>query len=148
MKKIFPRLKKMFLGGLISVLSLISAFFILSFIFPLRDQVDYSTAVYDDKGELIHAYLTPDQKWRLKTSLEEISPLLKKTILYKEDRYFYSHPGVNPAAIIRAFSKNIFRGKRTSGASTITMQVARALERKERNYLNKLVEIFRAFQLE
>jgi penicillin-binding protein 1C len=38
--------------------------------------------------------------------------------------------------------------KRTSGASTITMQVARALEPKPRTYLNKLCEMFRAFQLE
>jgi penicillin-binding protein 1C len=148
MKKKFPRLKKILWDGLISVAGLVLTFFVLSLIFPLPDKVDFSTAVYDDKGELIHAYLTPDQKWRLKTSLEEISPLLKKTILYKEDRYFYSHPGVNPAAIFRAFTKNIFRGKRTSGASTITMQVARALEPKQRTYLNKFVEIFRAFQLE
>jgi penicillin-binding protein 1C len=148
MNKKRPRFKKLFFGGLISVISLVFVFFIFSLLFPLPDKVEYSTAVYDDKGELIHAYLTPDQKWRLKTSLEEISPLLKKTILYKEDRYFYSHPGVNLAAIFRAFTKNIFRGKRTSGASTITMQVARALEPKQRTYLNKFVEIFRAFQLE
>ena len=38
--------------------------------------------------------------------------------------------------------------KRTSGASTITMQVARALEPKRRTYFNKLIEVFRAFQLE
>ncbi|HTF28756.1 MAG TPA: penicillin-binding protein 1C, partial [Flavitalea sp.] len=121
---------------------------ILNFLFPLPDKVEYSTAIYDDKGELVHAYLTADEKWRMKTSLEEISPLLKKTILYKEDRFFYNHPGVNLLAICRAFTKNIFRGKRTSGASTITMQVARALEPKRRTYLNKFVEIFRAFQLE
>ncbi len=38
--------------------------------------------------------------------------------------------------------------KRTSGASTITMQVARALEPKRRTYFNKAIEMFRAFQLE
>ncbi|MHA4845518.1 penicillin-binding protein 1C [Flavitalea antarctica] len=142
------QLKKWLFRGLIFVVILGFAFVTLNLVFPLPDKLEYSTAVYDDKGELIHAYLTPDQKWRLKTSLEEISPLLKKTILHKEDRFFYSHPGVNPAAIFRAFSKNILRGKRTSGASTITMQVARALEPKRRTYLNKFVEIFRAFQLE
>ncbi|MET0299796.1 MAG: penicillin-binding protein 1C, partial [Flavitalea sp.] len=66
----------------------------------------------------------------------------------KEDRYFYSHPGVNPLAIGRAIVKNVFRMKRTSGASTITMQVARALEPKKRTYGNKLIEVFRALQLE
>ncbi|WP_315817468.1 transglycosylase domain-containing protein [Paraflavitalea speifideaquila] len=58
-------------------------------------------------------------------------PLLRKTIIEKEDQYFYYHPGVNLLAIGRAMAKNIFRLKRTSGASTITMQVARALEPKK-----------------
>ena len=93
-------------------------------------------------------FLTADDKWRMKTSLEEISPLLRKTIIEKEDRFFYYHAGVNPFAIIRALAKNIFQMKRTSGASTITMQVARALERRPRSYTNKLIEIFRACQIE
>src|SRR5688572_32656273 len=38
--------------------------------------------------------------------------------------------------------------KVTSGASTITMQVAKALEHRKRNFGNKLIEMFRAFQLE
>ncbi len=55
---------------------------------------------------------------------------------------------MNAVAILRAMTKNIFRLKRTSGASTITMQVARALEPKRRTYFNKFIEMFRAFQLE
>ncbi|RYZ17063.1 MAG: penicillin-binding protein 1C, partial [Sphingobacteriales bacterium] len=43
---------------------------------------------------------------------------------------------------------NIFRARRTSGASTITMQVARALKPRDRTYVNKLIEVFRALQLE
>ena len=38
--------------------------------------------------------------------------------------------------------------KRTSGASTITMQVVRLLEPRPRNMLSKTVEVFRALQLE
>jgi len=102
----------------------------------------------DSKGEVIHAFLTGDQKWRMKTELNEISPTLKKTLLYKEDKYFYHHPGINPFAIARAAVMNTLHLKRTSGASTITMQVARMLEPKGRTYFNKLWEIFRAFQLE
>lgn len=123
-------------------------FFTLNRVFPLPDKIEYSTIITDSKGEVIHAFLTKDEKWRMKTELEEISPLLRKTIIEKEDRYFYSHPGINVLAIGRAFVKNIFRWKRTSGASTITMQVARALEPKRRTYFNKLVEMFRALQLE
>jgi penicillin-binding protein 1C len=120
----------------------------LHLLFPLPDKVTYSTLVTDNKGEVIHAFLTPDEKWRMKTELSEISPLLRKTIIQKEDKYFYRHLGVNPIAIGRALLTNIFTGRRISGASTITMQVARALEPKRRNIGNKMIEVFRAFQLE
>lgn len=132
----------------IVVLCLFASFILLNLLFPLPDTIAYSTLVTDKKGELINAYLTKDEKWRMKTELDEISPLLRKTIIAKEDKYFYSHPGVNPLAITRAFFKNIFRMKRTSGASTITMQVARALEPGPRNIWSKIRESFRAFQLE
>ncbi|MGZ5133628.1 MAG: transglycosylase domain-containing protein, partial [Flavitalea sp.] len=84
----------------------------------------------------------------MKTNLDEISPLLQRTIIAKEDKYFFHHPGINSLSMARAVMKNIFRMKRTSGASTITMQVAKALEPKPRTYVNKMIEIFRAFQLE
>ncbi|NOT52431.1 MAG: penicillin-binding protein 1C [Chitinophagaceae bacterium] len=131
----------------ITFLGLILLFFILNWIFPVPDNIEYSTIITDNKGEVVNAYLTKDQKWRMKTELDEISPLLQKTIIAKEDKYFYSHPGVNPFAVSRAFFRNIF-GHKTSGASTITMQVAKALEPGKRNIWTKLRELFRAFQLE
>lgn len=130
------------------LLGLVLLFFILNWIFPVPDKVEYSTVITDNKGEPIHAFLTQDDKWRMKTELDEISPLLRKTIIAKEDKYFYSHPGINVGAVFRALFKNIIRLKRTSGASTITMQVARALEPRPRNLLSKIIESFRALQLE
>ncbi len=132
----------------IALAALFLLFLLLNLLFPLPDKVEYSTVITDDRGEILNAYLTRDEKWRMRTELEEISPLLRKTIIAKEDRYFYSHPGVNLFAIARAAVRNILRLKRTSGASTITMQVARALEPRPRNLWSKLVESFRAFQLE
>lgn len=132
----------------IAIISLVLLFFLLNLIFPVPDKIEYSTVITDNKGEMINAYLTSDQQWRMKTELDEISPLLRKTIIAKEDKYFYYHPGVNPIAVTRAFFKNLFRMKRTSGASTITMQVARALEPRKRNIISKTIEMFRAFQLE
>ncbi len=120
----------------------------LHLLFPLKVELSYSKTITDGSGEIIHAFLTPDEKWRMETSLPEISDLLKKTIIAKEDKYFYYHPGVNPGAILRAAAMNLVRGKRTSGASTITMQVARALNPGKRSYTKKLTEMFRAIQLE
>ncbi|MEO5591387.1 MAG: penicillin-binding protein 1C [Chitinophagaceae bacterium] len=133
---------------LLSLAALFILFFFLNWLWPVPDKIEYSTIITDNKGEVIHAFLTRDQQWRMKTELNEISPLLRKTIIEKEDKYFYQHPGINLLAMGRAFAKNLLHLKRTSGASTITMQVARALEPKKRTYLNKSIEMFRALQLE
>lgn len=132
----------------ILLLSSFLLFGVLNGLFPLPDKIAYSVVIRDNKAEVINAYLTPDEKWRMKTELAEISPLLRKTILAKEDKYFYQHPGVNPFAVVRAAIKNILHLKRTSGASTITMQVARAMEPRSRTWAAKLLQVFRAFQLE
>src|SRR5436190_9151426 len=79
---------------LIVAVSFFLALFLLNLIFPLPDKIEYSTIVTDTNGEIINAYLTRDQKWRMKTELSEISPLLRKTIIAKEDKYFYKHPGI------------------------------------------------------
>lgn len=143
-KGLLKALKK---TGLV-ILGLTVLLFLLNLLFPLPDKLEYSTMITDNKGNLVNAYLTRDQQWRMKTELNEISPLLQTTIIAKEDKYFYHHPGVNPFAVVRAFFRNIFRLRVTSGASTITMQVARALEPGRRNIWSKIREMFRAFQLE
>ncbi len=143
-RKWLNRLKK--LGYTIAVLILL--FFLLNWLFPLPDNIRYSPIVTDDSGEVIHAYLTRDEKWRMKLEATEITPLLRQTIIAKEDKWFYYHPGINPFAIGRALFYNVFTGRRTSGASTITMQVARLLEPKPRTFFNKIRESFRALQLE
>ncbi|RYZ23821.1 MAG: penicillin-binding protein 1C [Chitinophagaceae bacterium] len=132
----------------IGALGLLALFLLLNLCFPLRDRIDYTTVILDRKGAPLHAFLTSDQKWRMYTSLNEISPLLRKTIIEKEDKYFYRHPGINVMAVMRAAFNNALRRRRTSGASTITMQVARALERRPRTFGAKIVEGFRALQLE
>jgi penicillin-binding protein 1C len=121
---------------------------VLDFAFPFKPQIHYATQVTDRQGKVIHAFLSKDDKWRLYTALPEITPLLRKTLIYKEDQYFYYHPGINPIAVIRAVFRNVFSGKRTSGASTITMQVVRLMHPQERTYGNKLIEMVRALQLE
>src|SRR6478735_2546622 len=144
----YPSVKRLFLRLFVSVIVLAVLITLMNRLFPLPDKVEYSVIVTDDKDEVIHAFLSKDEQWRMKTELEEISPLLRKAIIAKEDKYFYYHPGVNGFAMTRALVKNVVRGKRISGASTITMQVARSLEPKRRTYFNKLIEIVRAFQLE
>ncbi len=129
-------------------LGLILFLVLLDFLFPFKPSVRYSVQMEDKNGELLHAFLSPDDKWRLYATEREITPMLRKTLLYKEDKYFYYHPGVNPVSIARAAFQNLLTGKRTSGASTITMQVVRLLRPARRTYLNKSLEVWRALQLE
>ncbi|MBG8552482.1 penicillin-binding protein 1C [Hymenobacter guriensis] len=126
------------LGGLLA----------LDFLFPLPPAPQYSPIVLAADGSVLHAYLNPTQKWRMKTELREITPVLRKAIIEKEDRWFRWHFGVNPVALVQAAGRNLFGTGRTTGASTITMQVARLLEPKERTFGNKLLEMLRATQLE
>jgi len=120
----------------------------LNWLFPLPDTIQYSQIVTAKDGTVLSGFLSPDDKWRMKTELHEITPDLQKAFIEKEDKYFYYHFGINPLAIGRALLQNIVKGKKVSGASTITMQVARLLEPKKRTYTNKLKEVFRALQLE
>ena len=77
-----------------------------------------------------------------------VSPLLHQAMLTAEDRWFYYHCGINPVSIVTALYDNIKSGEVVRGGSTITMQLARLMEPKARNIPNKLIEMFRALQLE
>jgi penicillin-binding protein 1C len=130
------------------VFSVLLLFNVLDLLFPLPGNKEFSKEIHAKDGTLLTAYLTRDDKWRLRTELEEVSPDLIKAIIEKEDSWFYWHFGINPVSIVRAFYRNLTSGETQLGASTITMQVARMLEPKKRTYVNKFGEMFRAIQLE
>ena len=64
-----------------------------------------------------------------------------------EDRRFWSHPGVDPVAILRAAWQDIVGLRRRSGASTIAMQVARMQHPEARTFWAKAVEAGTALAL-
>lgn len=134
--------------SLVGIIVLVNLFIFWDCLRPIQPTKDYSKVVLDKKGAFLHAYLSNDDKWRLYTELDEITPALIKSLRVKEDRYFLYHFGVNPVAIGRAAFNNIVKGYRTSGASTITMQVARMLDPKPRTIASKLEEMLFALQLE
>lgn len=126
----------------------LALFLLIDIIAPVDTSIPFATLIQTRDGAVLHAFIARDQQWRLKTRLEEITPELKKAIVFKEDKHFYYHPGINLLAVSRAAVNNLFHLRRTSGASTITMQVARLLSPKPRTYFNKCIEMFRALQLE
>jgi penicillin-binding protein 1C len=104
-------------------------------------------ALYAD-GTPVRHYITADGKWRIRSGIDEIDPLLRKATICYEDRFFEYHPGINPASLLRAAVQNIRSGKVVSGGSTITMQLARVLEPRPRTLASKISQAFRAVQLE
>lgn len=108
-----------------------------------------STMILDRKGEILRVFLSENDTWQIdEPLLDQISPKLQSAVLVYEDRWFYQHPGINPLSIIQALITNIRSGRILRGGSTITMQLARMIEPKERTVMNKLIEMFRAVQIE
>ena len=140
--------KHWFEKSLIALVTTVALFLLFDFLFPFKVKDDYSTIVLAADGSVLHAFLNSEDKWRMKTGLNEITPLLRKTILFKEDKWFYYHLGVNPIAMAKALVNNLVYRRKTSGASTITMQTVRLLEPRPRTVLSKAIEIVRALQLE
>ena len=136
---------------LVGVVGILSAFVLLDVLFPLPKQKLNPLAsplVFDNQGRLQHVFLAPDDAWRIRVKIDKISPLLEKAVLAFEDRHFYYHFGINPVSIVRAGLANLRARRIVEGGSTITMQVARMLEPKKRTLKSKLIEAFRAVQLE
>ncbi len=92
---------------------------------PLMTDVVFSHAYVDRHGELLRLTLAADDKYRLFTPLNEISPALRDATILYEDRWFYFHPGINPISLLHATINYFTHRARPIGASTITMQVAR-----------------------
>jgi len=114
----------------------------------LLQDVSFSRSVNDRSGELLRLTLAKDQKYRLFVPLQNISPLLIKSVLLHEDKYFYSHPGVNPIAVAQAAWRHL-GGSGRGGASTITMQTVRLKSGiHSKNILGKMWQMLQAFRLE
>ena len=116
---------------------------------PLYSGVTFSSAIVSRDGELLRLTLAADDRFRLRTPIEEIAPAAIDATLLYEDRHFQKHPGFNPFAIVRAGWSTYVSRERSMGASTITMQLARIRFRIEtRSVRGKLLQIGRAIQLE
>lgn len=111
-----------------------------------------TTRILDRDGNLLYEIIDPQAGRRTYVDLENISPLMVAATIATEDEAFYSHPGFSPVDIFRAFWQNYTSGEITSGASTITQQVARALlfepeEASERSYMRKVREALLAAEI-
>ena len=89
---------------------------------------DTSVEVRDRDGILLRAYTVEDGRWRLGVGVDLVDPRFLEMLIAYEDKRFFTHVGVDPLAVLRAAKQALTQGKVVSGASTLTMQVARLLE--------------------
>jgi penicillin-binding protein 1C len=116
---------------------------------PLGRDLELSKMVLDRNGTLLRAYLTSDGRWRLPAAPGDVDPRYLEALFAYEDKRFFDHHGVDPLAMGRAAFQLITHGRIVSGGSTLTMQVARLLEPRQRRSLGaKLRQAVRAVQLE
>jgi penicillin-binding protein 1C len=105
--------------------------------------------VLDREGRLLRAYATREGRWRLPATPDDVDPRFVKMLFAYEDQHFYAHHGVDPVALMRAAWQLASEWHIVSGGSTITMQVARLLEpRERRSFYAKAQQIVRALELE
>ncbi|RFP91031.1 penicillin-binding protein 1C [Rhodobacteraceae bacterium 63075] len=100
-------------------------------------------------GELLRAFPVEDGRWRLRTDPADVDPRYIAALLAYEDKRFWRHAGVDPVAILRAGAQAMRHGRIVSGASTLSMQVARLLENGSTgNWQGKLRQMRLALALE
>jgi penicillin-binding protein 1C len=108
-----------------------------------------STVVLDRDGKLLRPFLTEGGRWRLPVGVDDVDPRFLELLFAYEDTRFFAHAGIDPRAVARAAVQGLRHGRIVSGASTLTMQVARLLEPREtRDLAAKRRQIVRALDLE
>jgi 1A family penicillin-binding protein len=78
-------------------------------------------------------YAADGQPWfrmdeqRHDVTLDEIAPAMRDAVIAVEDHRFYHHIGIDPIGLGRAVFRDVSRGGRMEGGSTLTQQLARTL---------------------
>jgi penicillin-binding protein 1C len=98
---------------------------------------------------LLGARIADDGQWRF-PDLEVVPERFARALITYEDRRFYRHPGVDALAIARALRVNWRARRVVSGASTLSMQLARLVRHRSatRSYAGKMMEALLALRLE
>lgn len=108
-----------------------------------------SAIVVDREGKLLRPFVMADGRWRMPITAKEVDPRYLDMLIAYEDRRFRSHSGVDPFALFRAGWQFLSHGRIVSGASTLSMQVARLAEPREGRSLGaKIRQMARAIELE
>ncbi|WP_024666919.1 peptidoglycan glycosyltransferase PbpC [Pseudomonas syringae] len=131
------------------VLLLIALLWLADRLWPLPlPKDDLARVVLAEDGTPLWRFADANGVWRYPVTNQQVSPYYLEALLTYEDRWFYSHPGVNPLALVRASWQNLRGARVVSGGSTLSMQVARLLDPHSRTLPGKFRQLWRTLQLE
>ncbi|MCG5058395.1 MAG: penicillin-binding protein 1C [Limnoraphis sp. WC205] len=123
----------------------------LPYLAPIRAQnitQDSLAVEFSDRyGQPLGTLLSRDQNHTAVVPLDQVSPHFIQAIIAAEDKRYYQRGAVDSKAIVRAILEAIQARKIVSGASTITMQLARMLEPAPTTLVNKSREIWLSWRL-
>jgi penicillin-binding protein 1C len=114
----------------------------------IKFENDFSPVVFSKEGQLLGAKIASDEQWRFPAPAS-IPRKFEQAILTYEDNRFYYHNGVDIIRLIKALYDNLQSRSIESGASTITMQLARiSRSNPNRTIGNKVLEMLMAVKTE
>jgi penicillin-binding protein 1C len=139
-------------GGLAALFSPVILVLVMALFTPLpaelREPAAPSLQVYAQNQRLLREVRTTDGARARPMPLREVPMHVRNAVLAAEDKNFYYHPGVDPVAVLRAALSDLRHLRIVSGASTITMQLARTLRPHRRGAWGKLTETALALRIE
>ncbi len=107
-----------------------------------------NTTIYDRHGRLLYEVFDPHGGRRTPVSFQDIPPVVVEATIATEDSTFFSNPGFNPLAIVRALYQNLREREMVYGASTITQQLVKNLFlTRERTLARKIKEAILAAEI-
>lgn len=124
---------------------------LLPYLAPIRTadiaQDKQAIAFTDRNGLSLGTLLTRNSEHTAVVPLNQVSPQFIHAILAAEDSTFYHHDALDLKAIARAIKDAIHAKRILSGASTITMQLARMLNSLPRTVSGKTQEVWLSWRL-
>jgi len=105
------------------------------------------TEIYADDGQMVGSFAL---QRRILMTYEQCPKVLFNAVTSIEDQHFEDHWGIDFPRIAGAAYRNLLKGRKAEGASTITMQLAGNLflDRSDRTFRRKMQEMLLSLQIE
>jgi penicillin-binding protein 1C len=148
-RRLFWVLASIFAAFLILPLSLVTTACFLKLPAALKEgPPEHSIRIEDCNGHLLREVRSKTGALSQWVPLSALPPSLPRALVAVEDRRFFSHKGVDPVAVLRAAAQAMLQRRIVSGASTLTMQLARSLQPHRRSFWAKYREMALALRIE